>query len=30
MGIPVPGSLSLVGFDDMTFAAFLSPPLTTV
>lgn len=30
LGIPVPRNLSLVGFDDMTFAAFLSPPLTTI
>jgi LacI family transcriptional regulator len=26
----IPGDLSLVGFDDMPFAALLSPPLTTV
>jgi LacI family transcriptional regulator len=30
LGVPVPRKLSLVGFDDMPFAAFLSPPLTTV
>jgi DNA-binding LacI/PurR family transcriptional regulator len=26
----VPGDLSVVGFDDLDFAPFLTPPLTTV
>jgi DNA-binding LacI/PurR family transcriptional regulator len=30
LGIDVPGELSVVGFDDMQFAASTSPPLTTV
>jgi LacI family transcriptional regulator len=30
LGITIPKDLSLVGFDDMPFAALLSPPLTTV
>ena len=29
-GIAVPGSLSIVGFDDITFAQFTQPALTTV
>ncbi|MBV8551950.1 MAG: LacI family DNA-binding transcriptional regulator [Acidobacteriaceae bacterium] len=29
-GIRVPGDLSVVGFDDLFFAALLQPPLTTV
>ena len=29
-GIPVPGQLSIVGFDDIDFASFAIPPLTTV
>jgi LacI family transcriptional regulator len=30
LGMSIPNDLSLVGFDDMPFAALLSPPLTTV
>ncbi|MDR1797276.1 MAG: LacI family transcriptional regulator [Clostridiales Family XIII bacterium] len=30
LGLRIPDDLSLVGFDDMPFSAFLSPPLTTV
>jgi len=30
LGMSIPKDLSLVGFDDMPFAALLSPPLTTV
>jgi len=30
LGMGIPKDLSLVGFDDMPFAALLSPPLTTV
>lgn len=29
-GIDVPGALSVTGFDDIAFAAYTSPPLTTV
>ena len=29
-GIPVPGALSIVGYDDIELAAYSSPPLTTV
>ncbi len=29
-GIDVPGTLSVTGFDDIAFAAYTSPPLTTV
>lgn len=29
-GIAVPGQLSVIGFNDSDYAAFLSPPLTTV
>jgi LacI family transcriptional regulator len=29
-GIPMPGRLSIVGFDDIDVAAFMIPPLTTV
>jgi DNA-binding LacI/PurR family transcriptional regulator len=28
--VPVPGEMSVVGYDDLAFAARLSPPLTTV
>lgn len=30
LGIPVPGEISIVGFDDLPMAAFTNPPLTTV
>jgi DNA-binding LacI/PurR family transcriptional regulator len=30
LGVPVPGELSLVGFDDSPAAALATPPLTTV
>jgi LacI family transcriptional regulator len=30
LGIGVPGALSVIGFNDSDYAAFLSPPLTTV
>ncbi|TMR95609.1 LacI family DNA-binding transcriptional regulator [Nonomuraea basaltis] len=30
MGVPVPGRISVVGFDDIPESAFFSPPLTTV
>lgn len=29
-GLPVPGAMSVVGFDDMPFAALITPALTTV
>ncbi|MGA7523113.1 MAG: substrate-binding domain-containing protein [Acidobacteriaceae bacterium] len=29
-GIDVPGSMSIVGFDDVLFAEFATPPLTTI
>lgn len=29
-GLSVPGDLSVVGFDDIMFSAYVSPPLTTV
>lgn len=29
-GVPVPGGMSVTGFDDVPTAAFLDPPLTTV
>jgi DNA-binding LacI/PurR family transcriptional regulator len=29
-GVDVPGSLSIVGFDDVPFASLTEPPLTTV
>jgi LacI family transcriptional regulator len=29
-GVPVPEALSVTGFDDIAFAAYTSPPLTTV
>ena len=30
LGIRIPDDLSLIGYDDITYAAFTSPPLTTV
>lgn len=30
LGVAVPGELSLIGFDDIPFAAMTNPPLTTV
>jgi len=30
MGLPVPEALAVVGFDDILFASFVQPPLTTV
>lgn len=30
LGISVPGDLSIAGFDDLEFASYLDPPLTTV
>lgn len=30
LGLSVPGDLSIVGFDDIAFAAFADPPLTTI
>jgi LacI family transcriptional regulator len=29
-GLPIPGAMSVVGFDDLPYAALLAPPLTTV
>jgi DNA-binding LacI/PurR family transcriptional regulator len=29
-GLTIPGDVSIVGYDDITNAAYLSPPLTTV
>ena len=29
-GVPTPGGLSIVGFDDMTIASYISPSLTTI
>jgi LacI family repressor for deo operon, udp, cdd, tsx, nupC, and nupG len=29
-GIPVPGRLSVIGFDDIQFALYANPPLTTI
>lgn len=29
-GVPVPGEVSLVGFDDLVFAAISAPPLTSI
>jgi DNA-binding LacI/PurR family transcriptional regulator len=29
-GVPIPGELSVVGFDDISFSAWCGPPLTTV
>jgi LacI family repressor for deo operon, udp, cdd, tsx, nupC, and nupG len=29
-GLRVPGDLSLVGYDDIAFAVFVDPPLTTI
>ena len=29
-GLRVPGDLSIVGFDDIPFASYVDPPLTTV
>ena len=30
LGLTVPGDVSVVGFDDLPFAGFIAPPLTTV
>jgi LacI family repressor for deo operon, udp, cdd, tsx, nupC, and nupG len=30
LGVAVPGGLSIVGFDDIRFARFVDPPLTTI
>ncbi|MFT3975144.1 MAG: substrate-binding domain-containing protein [Amaricoccus sp.] len=30
LGLAVPGDVSVVGFDDLPFAGFVAPPLTTV
>jgi len=30
LGVPVPGEMSVVGFDDVPMAAMVAPPLTTV
>ena len=30
LGLAVPGDVSVVGFDDLPFAGFIAPPLTTV
>jgi LacI family repressor for deo operon, udp, cdd, tsx, nupC, and nupG len=30
MGLRIPQDISVVGFDDIAFAAYLDPPLTTV
>ena len=30
LGVPIPGELSLVGFDDLPYSEFTAPSLTTV
>jgi DNA-binding LacI/PurR family transcriptional regulator len=29
-GVPLPGRLAVVGFDDIPFASYVQPPLTTI